>query len=457
MIDTSHLLNDEQMQHFLSKGYLPLKSSLPAEFHQKIYDRTTEVMERDGNPGNNILPQVPEIQKIFSDPIVQGAVSSVVGPAYTMHSHRHCHINPPNSDGGGWHKDSYWGYQKIRPHRCRWAMIFYYPQDTPFEQGPTGVIGGTHVLEKRVADESQEDQTPVCGEAGTMALVHFDLWHRAYPNQTDKMRYMMKFQFTRMAEPEGSAWNGGQGTWAGDGANANIGSALWDWNRGVRPPQQDLGNSIEQLAQDLRHEAESQRLNAAYTLGSGGQAALAPLLEALRHDTDETCLAAAYGLGLLNQTAVAALIDATQDATAKVRAHAAFALGDMGAAAADAGVEALVLLVNDPDETVRRVIPEALGNILQHPQTAVPALIRLLQDEDAQTRYEAAYGLARFGNASAAAFPALEAALADENRYVRNHSAEALKAIGTAAAIKALMDYLAVVRWCPMTHKQSTF
>ena len=98
-----------------------------------------------------------------------------------------------------------------------------------------------------------------------------------------------------------------------------------------------------------------------------------------------------------------------------------------------------------------------MGTIRQQAQTTVPALIRLLQDEDAQTRYEAAYGLARFGNDSASAVPILKTALADENRYVRNHSAEALKAIGNAAAIEVLMDYLAVVRWCPMTHKQSTF
>lgn len=457
MVDMHHLLTDEQMQHFLTKGYLPLKSSLPAAFHQQIYDRTNEVMERDGNPGNNILPQVPEIQNIFSDPVVQGAVSSVVGPEYTMHSHRHCHINSPKSDGGGWHKDSYWGYRKIRPHRCRWAMIFYYPQDTPFEQGPTGAISGTHILEQRIANESQEDQNPICGEAGTMALVHFDLWHRAYPNQTDKMRYMMKFQFTRMAEPQQPAWNGGLNPWPEDGDNANIWSALWDWHRGVYPQQTNLRNTIEQLTRDLHHETEAVRLNAAYTLGTGQQLALPVLGEALHDEAETTSLAAAYGLSLMHEIAVPTLIDASTDTTARIRAHAAFALGDMGAAAGTAGIEALVRLVDDPDETVRRIIPEALGTICQQAQTTVPALIRLLQDEDAQTRYEAAYGLARFGNDSASAVPILKTALADENRYVRNHSAEALKAIGNAAAIEALMDYLAVVRWCPMTHKQSTF
>ena len=37
---------------------------------------------------------------------------------------------------GGWHKDSYWGYNRMRNHHPWWAMIMYFPQDTPVELGP---------------------------------------------------------------------------------------------------------------------------------------------------------------------------------------------------------------------------------------------------------------------------------------------------------------------------------
>ena len=84
-------------------------------------------------------------------------------------------------------------------------------------------------------------------------------------------------------------------------------------------------------------------------------------------------------------------------------------------------------------------------------------LAGLLADEDAQTRFNAAYALARFGARADEAVPALARALKDSNRYVRNHSAEALRHIGTPAAQQALMDFLLVSRWCPITTKESTF
>ena len=206
MLDPQFLLGDEEMQQFIAEGYLTLKSSLPSSLHQDIYQRTEEVFAKEGNPGNNVLPRIPALQQVFDDPVVRGALTSVVGPDYIMHAHRHCHINPAGGQGGGWHKDSYWGYRKVRYHRNRWVMIFYYPQDVTLENGPTAVMPGTHYYNDRADDGQDERHLPVCGEAGTCTLVHFDLWHRAMPNSTEANRYMMKFQFTRLSELKGS-WN----------------------------------------------------------------------------------------------------------------------------------------------------------------------------------------------------------------------------------------------------------
>ena len=123
MVDTRYLLSDEQMREFLTHGFVRLKTELSDAVHQHIYERTEEVFEKEGNPGNNILPRVPELGRVFADPVVTGALQSVLGPDYVMHTHRHPHINRGPNDGGGWHKDSYWGVRKVRCHRTRWAMI----------------------------------------------------------------------------------------------------------------------------------------------------------------------------------------------------------------------------------------------------------------------------------------------------------------------------------------------
>jgi len=490
LVETRYLLNDEQMKEFIVNGFVKLKTTLPAEVHQRIYERTEEVFEKDGNPGNNILPRVPELGEVFTDPVIVGALSSVLGPDYAMHSHRHPHINRGPNEGGGWHKDSYWGFRKVRSHRTRWAMIFYYPQDTPLENGPTGVMPGTHCFEKRAESESEEVHFPITGEAGSCALVHFDLWHRAMPNQIERMRYMMKFQFTRMSEPTAPTWNCQDGNWSGDDGDI-MSARLWDWHCGggvlqgvdSRPlpalqaelkdgdaavrlrAVSELGlkgaagaEAVDDLAVLLRDEKEPVRTNAAYALGAMGEKAVPVLAASLGDESEAVRLVAAHGLAQAGAVAAPTLLAALQSNEEPARGFAAFALGDMGAQSGAGAAVAMAMLVDDPSEWVRRNVAEALGRIDGDADAAVTALCQLLKDEDGQTRYEAAYALARLGEKAAAAVPDLAAALYDtENRYVSGHSVTALQRIGTPEAQVALFDYLSATRWCSMTTKESTF
>ena len=40
-----------------------------------------------------------------------------------------------------------------------------------------------------------------------MTICDYDLWHRAMPNTSEKNRFMIKFLFARMTEPEKPTWN----------------------------------------------------------------------------------------------------------------------------------------------------------------------------------------------------------------------------------------------------------
>lgn len=111
--------DDETMRDFLVNGYCVLKVDLPQEFHERIFEKTKAILAEDGNPGNNILPRIPEVQQVFDNPVVVGALTSLLGPSYVMHVHRFAHPNGPGGQGGGWHKDSYWGYSRVRDHHPR--------------------------------------------------------------------------------------------------------------------------------------------------------------------------------------------------------------------------------------------------------------------------------------------------------------------------------------------------
>ena len=87
------LLTDAQMQRFLAHGYLCLRTELPDSFHRAIWERFDTLIGI--NPGNNLLPAVPELNQIFADPFVRGALTSVVGPDNVMHPHRALHNKCP--------------------------------------------------------------------------------------------------------------------------------------------------------------------------------------------------------------------------------------------------------------------------------------------------------------------------------------------------------------------------
>ena len=491
MIDPKYLLSDQQMRDYIAKGCLVLHTSLPASLHEEIYRRTSEVMEKEGNPGNNVLPRVPQLRRVFDDPALRGALTSVLGPDYIMHSHRHCHVNPGGSDGGGTHKDSYWGFNRApRNHRTRWAMLFYYPQDVTIANGPTGVVPGSQNYVAKESWETVTEAEPCVGAAGTAVLVHFDLWHRAFPNQTDTTRFMMKFQFTRMSEPAAPTWRSERGEWPGGNGLGDRHDAMWrsvwSWHRGepfeapaagggAEAIERLRGGDVEErldaatalggtgatsagvaaLRDALRDEAEPVRLNAAYGLGACGAGAVDALVDALDDEVEAARPNAAYGLAAAGAAATPALIDACGADSESSRGHAAFALGEM--AAGPEAVEAVAALAGDSSEFVRRNAADALGTISGRPEAAVPALRQLLADDDDQVRFDAAYALARRGPEAAPATEALVAALDDGNRYVRNHSVEALQRIGTAQARQALFDFLTVSRWCPITSPESTF
>ena len=489
-------LTDAQMREFIVNGHLTVQTDLPRSFHETIYRKTQEYTEKEGNLGNNILPRVPELQAVFEDPAVRGAFTSILGENYAMHSHRHPHRNNPHSDGQGFHKDSYWGYQKVRHHRPQWAMAFYYPQDSPVEIGPSAVLPGTQYYSTRITEENH-GELALSGAAGTVTIIHFDLWHRAMANLTHKTRYMMKFQFVRMDAPQAPEWNVTDPHWKladihpATPAHQSTWRHIWNWMAGksngnsTQPTNGNLSQHIEALGDDdasirshaadtlgtlgesaaeaiphliqaLRDNYEPVRLNAAYALGTIGEPAVPQLIDTLADENGPTRRMAAYALAAVGEPAVPALSEALQHTENAVRIEAAYAFAQIGAAA-ESAIPALIERTKDDAVEVRRYLPEAFGGLGGAAAPAVPVLCDILaSDADGQARFEAALALAQIGPAASDAIPALAQAFSDENRYVRDNAVLALKRIDTPEAEAALFDYLLMTRWCPITNREST-
>lgn len=499
-------LTDDQMRHFISHGYLVLKTDFSADFHAAMSRRIQEVMTKEGNPGNNILPRVPEVQEVFRHPVIRGALTSVVGPNYILHPHRHCHFTEPGRKVQNWHKDSYWGHAKVRNHHPWWAMIFYYDHAVDEELGPSALMPGTQYYHNRPGDETEQD-VHLLGEAGTLALIHYDLWHRGTANNSTQTRSMLKFQFVRMQRPQAPGWAHAGGGWApmnGDGPpnqHETLWQHQWHWLAGrptavngngaatgrvgalvdrlTSPEKQvrlhaadDLGllgagagDAIPVLASALGDEYEPVALNAAYALAGMGAVGAATLTRSLTSDDRHVARNAAYGLAAAGTAAAEALVDLLGHENEQARGYAAYALGEIGLAGSDLAqpaVAGLARLAGDPAEWVRRNMAEALGTLdvsndhVAH-EGCMATLMKTLGDTDGQVRFTTGLSLARIGADAASATSALQNALKDENRYVRANAVDALNRIGTPEAKSVLIDYLLASRWCPSTTPESTF
>ena len=437
------LLTDQQVQDYLSRGYLVLRSGHPAALHRRILRQIQTLYATEGNPGNDILPRVPDLYQLLCDPVVDGALRSLLGADYLVHPHRHCHENPSGSDGQEMHQDSYENDQNVRHHRTRWAMAFYYPQDVSLETGPTAILPASQYFNS-AAQAHRRAELPLCGAAGTVTVVHYDLWHRAMANTSGRRRYMVKFLFTRMSEPRAAAWDHRAAAFdtADDDPPAALLRRMWDWMRAAEWSPAAAGGALERWGQALEEGTEAQRLRAAYALASRGADAVPHLVAALRCQAAALCegnlaadhtnpsqLDAVFGLSAVGAPAVPAVAALLRDEAWWVRAAAADVLGDMGESACET-VAQLTGALSDESVWVRRNAVEALGYLGPAASAAVPALSRCLADADSRIRHNAALTLAKLGRAASAAVPALRRAVADEERYTRANAAVALERIG---------------------------
>jgi hypothetical protein len=116
-------------------------------------------------------------------------------------------------------------------------MVMYVPQATPLERGPTGVIPGSQYQSQR-PDEALMPEVAGCLETGGFLLIHYDIWHRKMKNFTSDKRFMMKFEFVRMHEPDAPSWNHADPAWRLDEPPGLDLSAVWrrqwNWLRGAR-------------------------------------------------------------------------------------------------------------------------------------------------------------------------------------------------------------------------------
>ena len=233
--DAAIKLDDEQIRRFICDGVLVLHSSEAAGFHAAIGDKLRRIHKSGGDTGNNLLPQVPELQRVLESPTIRGAMQGLLGDDYVQYPHRILvpseplseeqrnkafrgdEDGPPMGEGSRsysyWHKDTYMPLGRTRYHVPRFLYMFYFPQETPVEMGPTRVIPGSQYQDQLSMEDHAHAYVPDQVRAGSCIMTAFDIDHAGMSNRADITRYMVKFVFRRASNPVSPSWNGGSGGW----------------------------------------------------------------------------------------------------------------------------------------------------------------------------------------------------------------------------------------------------
>ena len=317
------LLDDDQMQRFIVDGFIVLKSGLSASFHDAVHAEMAYALENEiPHPGDNIVPRVPALNTLCDDPVVRGALTSILGRNFDYLPHRFPHNSEPLpgvevSAGGqkgasaqvspsaafhtqprmargsisasAWHQDGHASCGRSRWHTVRAANVFYFPHDTPMEMGPTRFLAGSH-LYATLHDIRAEQAVMEPISAGSVIIAHFDLAHAGSPNLTDTCRYMMKFVAVRTQVPSGPEWDHKDAQWKtttnlpGRDFVAAAWKSQWNWLRGVsrsegiEPVESHRLPSLLAALQDAR---QAIRLEALYLISALGAPAVDPLIDSL--------------------------------------------------------------------------------------------------------------------------------------------------------------------------------
>lgn len=467
-----HLLTDDQFEAFLSDGFVVLTPEIPEATHDHYYETAQQLYAKSAllGPervpgtnhlqllGDNLPGLVPRIAELFHDPVMAGALTSVLGADHVLHPHCFCHRS--GRPDQAFHQDGNLPWNErghYRSHRPDWAMIFYYPQAVTQELGPSEVVPGTQYwtrnsekpdgswypgdpmdrsLDPRVlaGDNFSARDAAIAGSVdrigvpnlkrrfvtvpkGSFLLAHYDIVHRgsrALPGNPE--RFMYKFYYARTREPQAPSWNNTRAAPEFSGARQEVvpvAEQIRAWCRGATPAS---CAGVQRCAADAD---EATRIAWAYRAGAaarhGDTGALDSLLDWLDEEDESLRRTAGYGLRQAGASAFEGLIDATRSARVGTRRYAAFALGNAATAASkEAALALMFVLDEDGDDLARSNAAYALGQLAR---TAGPAMDRIAATllahvlpgaEPANTR---SGGMARSTVRESAAYGLLQAAV----------------------------------------------
>ena len=518
-LSPSDLLTDEQVRSFIVNGLIVIKPNLDKSIHDTIHSELTYACQNETWHGNNLASRIPLFHQVLRSPKIDGALISLAGHNYYLHPHRALHRSTPveeilqnlepetdgpkmganSTAGSGWHQDAQSPLARARHHLPKYLIGFYFPHDTPRAMGPTRLIPGSQLDSS--PNNIKDVFFPEFVEAGTFMIVHFDMVHAGYPNQTALDRHMVKFVFTRTEAPASPTWHCQDTAWKIP-KNSLVSEDLtpawlytWNWLLGEHRPRNKDSHLFE-TSEEAAASASSNRIINIYSKkhSKSTKTITNRLLEKKGLEKHQRTLVInkdrkplpiddisgypirwneraivmedeAYQLAAAGQDAIEPLTRLLSSLDPWLQINAAFALGEIN----DYPKETLFLLISLLDSPHQQVVRQALDalafNTAQFDKASWEAVEHIIKKEKPewqthlvqrgwtgqdQIRLNAAFLLL---NAATSSNPSPEIEdlmihlLGDTNGYAAAVVSEGLIRLGSSISTAAAIEYLTDRRW----------
>jgi hypothetical protein len=263
----SDLLTAKEMAAFVADGYLAFPGIVPEAINQAAQAdiEAGEIIADCGYRGERFAERYvgSALGQVFGLPRVAGAIRSLVGPE-PIFDHHCLHVQPANGGGGSWHADA-----TIDAKRHFDIQLMYFPHDTPREMGGTMILPGSQF---RIVHESEVtryknfvgQRATVC-PAGTVLVLHHNLWHTGQPNRTPRRRLMFKirlaasrpqtrlFDTRDLDDPEVGRILGRPQPWMGTDGRIELINRIRLWRQLIGDESWDLSYWVGRLENDPAH------------------------------------------------------------------------------------------------------------------------------------------------------------------------------------------------------------
>jgi hypothetical protein len=247
------LLGSIDVARFVQQGFLRFDELVATRECAALLDevRSGEHWQnaRYGQPLSTVWSEESALRRIFARDPVRGIIESLLGPEPIYDHHF-----PHTSHAGSIRRDDL--HQDAMFDRRPFAFdiqLCLFPQNTTLEMGGTLIVPGSHFRRVHTGDINRyqhiKGQQQIACKAGTLLVLHHNLWHSGRSNRSSSERVMFKLRlqpsrqqyltwdWTDLDHPEVSRVVSTEHAW--HGADARMGVlqqlALWRYLCGELP------------------------------------------------------------------------------------------------------------------------------------------------------------------------------------------------------------------------------